>query len=85
MAFLTHPGETHGAVNDVLSPAQWYWTHLRFPRSGPLPGLSAANSSAYFTAVFKRLTGSNPQEYRKHVLTSDRLSLQDSLRKRGSR
>jgi AraC-like DNA-binding protein len=38
------------------------------------------NTSAYFTAVFKRLTGSNPQEYRKRVLASDKSSTQDNQR-----
>ena len=44
MVFLTRPGETHGAVNEVLSPAEWYWIHIRFPGQTPLPGLSAADT-----------------------------------------
>jgi AraC family L-rhamnose operon regulatory protein RhaS len=44
MAFLTRPGEMHGGVNDSLSPGEWYWIHIQFPRKGPLPGLSAADT-----------------------------------------
>ena len=51
MAFLTRPNETHGAVNEVLSPAEWYWIHLRFPGRGPLPGLSGADTKRICRAL----------------------------------
>jgi AraC-like DNA-binding protein/mannose-6-phosphate isomerase-like protein (cupin superfamily) len=44
MAFLTRPGEVHGAVNSCLSPGEWFWLHIQFPRKGPLPGLSLADT-----------------------------------------
>lgn len=40
MAFLTRPGEIHGGVTNSLSPGEWYWIHIQFPRKGPLRGLS---------------------------------------------
>jgi len=44
MAFLTRPGEMHGGVNDSLSPGEWYWIHIRFPRKEALPGLTPADT-----------------------------------------
>ena len=44
MAFLTRPREMHGGVNNSLSPGEWYWVHIRFPRKGSLPGLSLADT-----------------------------------------
>jgi AraC-like DNA-binding protein len=40
MALLTMPDELHGAVNETLPPAEWYWIHLHFPARKALPGLS---------------------------------------------
>lgn len=44
MTFLTRPGEMHGGVNDSLSPGEWYWIHIRFPRKEALPGLSQSDT-----------------------------------------
>ena len=60
MAFLTHPKETHGAVNEALSPAEWYWIHLRFPGRGPLPGLSGADTKRIRRTLKRPNTGCSP-------------------------
>jgi len=53
MAFLTRPGEVHGGVNNALSPGEWYWIHIQFPRKGPLPGLSLADTTHIRQALEK--------------------------------
>lgn len=40
MFFITKPGEWHGAVDNTLQPAEWYWAHVRFPDRGAMPGMS---------------------------------------------
>jgi AraC-like DNA-binding protein len=39
-AFLTRPGELHGAVDSMLHPNENCYVHVAFPERGPLPGLS---------------------------------------------
>jgi AraC-like DNA-binding protein len=46
MVFLTKPGEVHRGVDTTLQPAEWYWVHLHFPGTTPLPGLSEHDSNA---------------------------------------
>lgn len=62
MFFITKPGEWHGAVDDTLPPAEWFWAHIRFPEQGPLPGLTDDQTRALvegFASISERLvTGS---------------------------
>lgn len=58
MFFVTKPDEWHGAVDNTLQPAEWYWAHIQFPSSGALPGLSQEQTSelsAGFAGITRRL------------------------------
>ena len=49
--FITRPGERHGGVDAVMHPNELYWVQVRWPAKGPLPGLSAAESSRLARAL----------------------------------
>jgi len=46
MVFLTKPDEIHRGIDTTLQPAEWYWVHLHFPTTHPLPGLTAAETKS---------------------------------------
>jgi len=44
MAIFTRPGELHGGVDGVLSPAEWYWIQIDFRHRNAMPGLSPVDT-----------------------------------------
>jgi AraC family transcriptional regulator, L-rhamnose operon regulatory protein RhaS len=42
---VTHPGELHGGVDDVMHPCQLYWIKVVLPPEGPLPGMDPAHAA----------------------------------------
>lgn len=58
MFFITRPDEWHGAVDNTLQPAEWYWAHIHFPREAALPGITEEQTRALaagFEAIQQRL------------------------------
>ncbi len=58
MFFITKPGEWHGAADNTLQPAEWYWAHIHLPTDLALPGTTAEETGALasgFADITQRL------------------------------
>jgi AraC-like DNA-binding protein len=51
--FVTKPGEYHGGIDSVLEPGEIYWLQPAFPKSGPLPGMTSAETKNIKTGLIK--------------------------------